>query len=157
MPKNKRIIVGIDGSKYAEAALDKAIEFAKSHDASIHIVNIYNESLQIQTRVASYSEQQVDEARKKAIEPLLKKYAEKVTSSGLKVDANIIVVPGSPGSGLVDTAEKECAMMIVVGVRGLRRIRRKTMGRVSKYVVAHSPCDVLVVANSPYDMLIVKP
>ena len=145
MSKSNRIIVGIDGSKYAEAALDKAIELAKFYNTSLYIVNVYNATLQVRDYGQPFSELKVDEKRKSAMVPLLKAYEEKATKAGVQAETNIIVIPGSAGAGLVAEAEDEGAMMIVVGARGLGGIRRMVTGSVSSYVVDHSPCDVLVV------------
>jgi len=41
-------------------------------------------------------------------------------------------------------AEEEDVAMIVVGTRGLGKVRRAIMGSVSDYVVHHSPCPVIV-------------
>ena len=145
MSKSDRIIVGIDGSKYAEAALDRAIELAKFYNKSLYIVNVYNAILQVKDYGMPFSELKVDEKRKNTIEPILKQYAEKATKAGLKAETSILVIPGSAGAGLVAEAEEGGAMMIVVGARGIGGIRRMVMGSVAKYVVDHSPCDVHVV------------
>ena len=49
-----------------------------------------------------------------------------------------------PGEIIVDMAEKESASMVVMGTRGLGKIRRTLLGSVSDYVVHHCGCPVLV-------------
>lgn len=50
----------------------------------------------------------------------------------------------SPGPGIVKTAEDISASMIVIGTRGMGKIRRTIMGSVSDYVIHHSHVPVLV-------------
>jgi len=50
----------------------------------------------------------------------------------------------SPGQGIITVAEAEKASMIVIGTRGLDRLRRTLLGSVSDYVVRNSRVPVLV-------------
>lgn len=50
----------------------------------------------------------------------------------------------SPGQGIIQTAEAEKASLIIMGTRGLDRLRRTLLGSVSDYVVRHSKVPVLV-------------
>jgi len=52
------------------------------------------------------------------------------------------------GSLLVSSSEYLGANYIIIGSRGLGRIRQFFMGSVSKYVVEHAHCPVLVVKDS---------
>lgn len=50
-----------------------------------------------------------------------------------------------PGEHVVQVAKKENGTVIVMGTRGLGKIRRTILGSVSNYVLNHAPCPVLVV------------
>ena len=54
-----------------------------------------------------------------------------------------------PGSAIVKCAEEVGANLIVMGTRGLGKIRRTLMGSVSDYVVHHAHCPVLVCRQEP--------
>jgi nucleotide-binding universal stress UspA family protein len=58
------------------------------------------------------------------------------------------VIEGDPGPALCQFATEIDATTIVVGSRGLGRIRRAFLGSVSDYVVRNAPCAV-VVTRSP--------
>jgi nucleotide-binding universal stress UspA family protein len=58
------------------------------------------------------------------------------------------VIEGEPGPALCQFATDVEATTIVVGSRGLGRIKRALLGSVSDYVVRNAPCAV-VVARSP--------
>lgn len=49
-----------------------------------------------------------------------------------------------PGEAIVKAANEEKATMIVMGTRGLGKVRRTIMGSVSDYVVHHAHCPVIV-------------
>lgn len=55
------------------------------------------------------------------------------------------VVPGDPAAKIVETAESKGAEFIVLGSRGLGRIRKAFLGSVSKKVLSISRLPVLVV------------
>ena len=50
----------------------------------------------------------------------------------------------SPGEGIVKAAQEINAAVIVIGTRGLSKLRRTFMGSVSDYVLHHSHVPVLV-------------
>jgi nucleotide-binding universal stress UspA family protein len=58
------------------------------------------------------------------------------------------VIEGDPGPALCQFAAEINATAIIVGSRGLGRIKRAFLGSVSDYVVRNAPCAV-VVTRSP--------
>lgn len=64
------------------------------------------------------------------------------------VSLETAVIEGEPGPALCQFAIDIEATTIVVGSRGLGRIKRALLGSVSDYVVRNAPC-VVVVARSP--------
>jgi len=50
----------------------------------------------------------------------------------------------SPGQGIIQASEGEKANLVVIGTRGLDRLRRTLLGSVSDYVVRHSKVPVLI-------------
>ena len=57
---------------------------------------------------------------------------------------------GKPGEAIIEAAVKESPAAIVMGSRGLGKIRRTLLGSVSEYVTHHAParCAVTVVRDS---------
>ena len=51
---------------------------------------------------------------------------------------------GKPGEAIIEAAVEENADMIIVGTRGLGKVKRTFLGSVSDYCVHHSPVPVLV-------------
>ena len=51
---------------------------------------------------------------------------------------------GKPGEMICQVAKEEHANLVVIGTRGLGKVRRTFLGSVSDYVVAHAHVPVLV-------------
>uniref|UniRef100_A0A0B6ZQD9 UspA domain-containing protein n=1 Tax=Arion vulgaris TaxID=1028688 RepID=A0A0B6ZQD9_9EUPU len=66
-----------------------------------------------------------------------------------KVPAKLITLTGDkPGEVIVKAAADEHVGSIVMGTRGLGRIRRTFLGSVSEFVVHHANCPVTIVRQS---------
>lgn len=50
-----------------------------------------------------------------------------------------------PGEMVCEAAEKEGADIIIMGTRGMSKLRRTLLGSVSNFVLNHAHCPVLVV------------
>lgn len=55
-----------------------------------------------------------------------------------------------PGEAIISAAVEEGANMIIMGSRGLGKLRRTLMGSVSEFVVTHAPprCAVTILRDS---------
>jgi len=63
-----------------------------------------------------------------------------------KVNAKLLTPHGEkPGALIVNAAEENNAGSIIMGTRGLGKIKRALLGSVSEYVIHHSHCPVTVV------------
>ena len=63
----------------------------------------------------------------------------------LKTKTNSLLADGYPGQGIIDTAEKIDADMIVMGAKGLKGMKRIFIGSVARFVAINSSKPVLVV------------
>jgi nucleotide-binding universal stress UspA family protein len=154
--QTETIMVGVDGSKHAEAAFKVAIDMAKRHDARLLIVTIHASPAMpltpgvpgypnILTSFPEYSLKVPKEVIDK-MEPILKEYEETAKKAGIKsVESKIMPVWNTVGGGLVTEAEREGVSLIVVGSRGLTGLKRTLLGSIADYVVKNAHCNVLVV------------
>jgi nucleotide-binding universal stress UspA family protein len=152
----KRVLVGIDGSKYAESALDVAIDIAKRYSAKLFIVYIHPlPSMPLVTGVPAYPHiithfpdyyPKVPHDVREKIEPLLKKY-EKIAVERRVEEVASKIVPfwGTVGEGLVYFADENKISTIVIGSRGLTGLKRVLLGSVADYVVRNAHCNVIVI------------
>ena len=66
----------------------------------------------------------------------------------LQIKGEAFVITGKkPGEAIIAEAEKQSANLIIMGTRGLGKIRRTFLGSVSDYVVQHARCPVVVVRH----------
>jgi nucleotide-binding universal stress UspA family protein len=66
---------------------------------------------------------------------------------GTRSQTKSLALEGHVADRLVCVAEEGCYDMVVVGDRGLNRVRSFFVGSVSKQVARHAPCSVLVARN----------
>jgi nucleotide-binding universal stress UspA family protein len=64
--------------------------------------------------------------------------------ASLDLDAEVLVLRGSPGPLLCQLAEERGAGAIVMGTRGRGGLKRALLGSVSDHVVRNAPCPVVI-------------
>jgi nucleotide-binding universal stress UspA family protein len=133
-----RIVVGIDGSEQANAALQVAYEEARVRAGELVVVHAWTYS-----SVGSIRGHGLDAATD------LVEWALAGVSLAADGDVEIVrrVVGGDP-RGVLEHAAQEAAL-VVVGSRGRGRIASPFLGSVSSHVVHHSRCPVEVVPDRP--------
>jgi nucleotide-binding universal stress UspA family protein len=137
----KTIVVGIDGSEHGEAALAFAAEEAALREAHLLIVCAWENPMVVSPMgfcPAEMFEGLAENARSIA-EAAVARVAELQPLGTCEGKA----VEGHPAAVLLKEAEQ--ANMIVVGSRGRGGFASLLLGSVSKRVVHHAPCPVVVV------------
>ncbi|MGA2294858.1 MAG: universal stress protein [Acidimicrobiales bacterium] len=134
-----KIVVGVDGSPLAHAALEFAIDEARLRGASLQVTYAYPV---IGSHITGstghdYYEQVEGEARA-LLQGLI---AGAPSTEGIETEW--LAVPGNPSEVLIE-ASKE-AVLLVVGSRGVGGFLGLVMGSVSTQCVHYSHCPVLVV------------
>ncbi len=136
------IVVGVDGSSGAEAALRYAIDEARRHDAPLRIVGAWSIPSAAYMGVPLPTEFIDDSER--AARTSIDRSLEAVGRPG-DVPVEIVVAQGQPAAVLV--AQARPADVLVVGSRGLGGFRELLLGSVSQACVHHAPCPVIVVPD----------
>ncbi len=133
----ERIIVGVDGSASAEAALEtvKSRKWPKGSEVRVIAVNDPGYS----TAVTADSQIAEEHMRLKRV---VKLAVEALCRAGLHASGN--VKGGDPKKVLTHEAKKWNADCIFVGTRGLGGAQRLFLGSVSEAVATHAPCSVEV-------------
>jgi nucleotide-binding universal stress UspA family protein len=138
-----RLIVGIDGSEWAEAAV---AEIASRDWPVGSEVRIVNSAWTIppasdQGTAVNYAEWVAQETVR--VKKAMDGAADKLGSVGLRV--SIVVKEQEPKALLCNEAEDLMADCIFVGARGMGRLERFLLGSVSSGVAARAHCSVEVV------------
>jgi len=131
-----RIVVGVDGSDLSRVALRRAAVEAIAHGASLDVVYAWN-----------FLDQHGPEFDPHYGEPEARQVIEAVVTEVLGNDrpeqTNLVLINDHPAPAVLGAAAG--AFMVVLGARGLGGFKGLVLGSVSRHVVHHAPCPVLVV------------
>jgi len=138
-----RIIVGVDGSEEADAAVDEIASRDWPDGSEVRIVNSAwtipaASDPGTAVNLAEWIARETERVNK-----VVEGAAEKLGSAGLKV--SIVVKEQEPKALLCSEAEGLMADCIFVGARGMGRLERFLIGSVSLGVAARAYCSVEVV------------
>jgi nucleotide-binding universal stress UspA family protein len=140
-----RILLATDGSEEADLAALRAVDLADATHSELHVVHVGVVPIFLQSYPGTlgYYDKLYEQIEKMSRE-LLRKQNWRVKASGGTV-AGAHLRMGEVALEIVALAEELGADLIVMGSRGLGRVRRALMGSVSDSVVRHAHCPVLVV------------
>jgi nucleotide-binding universal stress UspA family protein len=140
----KHILVPLDGSKLAEAALKEALPLAKSAGARVTfleaiwpIIDVMNTGTQVAT---------VERIRKKEAQQYLESATRRPEWKGLKAEA--VVKVGSAADVIIDYARLKRADLIVMSTHGRSGLGRWAFGSIADKVLRGASCPVLLVRAS---------
>ena len=146
-----RVVVGVDGSDGARAALRYAFLAAARRGAALDVVVAYPAGIPWRWNPA------IDAPDVESVRADLGARADtfgaevRRTTPGVEdVPVSILTAPGAAARVLVDSAEG--ADLLVVGSRGRGAVRSAILGSVALHVIGDAPCPVVVVHQGAYDV-----
>ncbi len=141
----RSIVVGTDGSSRSRQAVASAVDLARTHGASLHIVHAFRPVLQVAgasgdalAGLAASTDAEVESGSRARLEEL----ASEIKRDGVAVDTYCI--GQSAAAAILSVAESQDADLIVVGNRGMSGARR-VLGSVPNSVAHGARCAVLIV------------
>jgi len=144
-----RILIGVDGSEYSDAALADVSQRTWPMGSEILVVHAFEMPLAPTAEVwvlpLDYYEQ-IDKVVRTQSDVIVEAAVRKL-KSGLRDTLKIegIAIMGSAKRVILDEAENWKPDLIVVGSHGYPTWERLLLGSVSQAVVAHAKCSVEVV------------
>ena len=136
----EKILVPIDGSESSLHALNRAVNIAKKFDSKITLINVYWISA-FRLTPAQLVDYVMD--IRKAGEEILEEGKSIVKAEGVSVES--ILKEGHIVGEILKTAKEGNYDLIVMGARGVSKIREILLGSVSYGVVSHSTVPVMIV------------
>ena len=138
----QKILIAVDDSQFAAEAANVGIELAKSLDAAVGFVNVFDPSVGVTwgfpaDRIAEMSEQ----AGRRLVTSFRNRTATRSKSREW-------VEAGTPASKIIEVAKEWPADLVVMGSHGRGKIEGLLLGSVSQAVLHHAPCPVLVVPQT---------
>ena len=151
-----KILVPLDGSEHSDRALAAALQIAKNFNSEITLLHIYSVTVTpvvipepttlnptgVPIATSAEVSKMVDAARD-AGKKILADGEQKVRAESVPVETSLI--EGNSPQEIVKTAKEGQFDLIVIGARGIHRLRDLLMGSVTEGVVKHASCSVLVV------------
>ena len=143
----QKILVGIDGSKQANMAFDKAVETAKLNKAQLYLLSVINGEKIPSGGPNGYSlvDRSIYQPAIDTMEKRLDEYKKKAQAAGI---TNVVteVKVGNAKLELAENYPKSNGIdLIVIGATGLNMIGRLIVGSTAAYTIREAPCDVTVV------------
>lgn len=143
-----KILVPVDGSKGALAALKKAVELQKLTDAELYILCVFKHHSLLEASLSMVRPKQLD-----IPDDALKEYATEIAvqakQQAMELGASKVrafVKGGRPSSTIVRFARKREADLIVIGSQGTNGEKTASiLGSVSQRVASMAKCPTLVV------------
>jgi len=144
-----KILIGVDGSQYSDAALDEVSRRRWPTGSEIRVVHAYEMPLaptpEAWALPPDYYEQ-LDRAVRTQSDAIVEAAAQTLKARlGAAFEVKSEAILGSPKRVILDEAESWKPDLIVVGSHGYPTWERLLLGSVSQAVVAHAKCSVEVV------------
>ena len=150
-----RILVPVDGSDPATAALDHALDIAVAHGVTVDVLHVADTNIPSQTRIGT-----------DVVDALVEEGAQIVTDAreraeDLDMTIHTEVVQGEPTEAIIGYAEDNDHDLIVMGSRGQRNLNEYVLGSTTDRVVNRIDRQVLTVRDVdaateyPYETLLV--
>ncbi len=150
----KKILIGIDDSKFAEHAAEYGFEIARKFNAAVGVVNIIEPAIMPQMSTGTDpilgTLSQGVGMEEVEIMDIQKNQSENIVDATIKKFAGDLQVShftdyGSKADGIINCSKEFKADLIVVGTHSRSGFDRLLMGSVAEHVVRHSEVPVLVV------------
>lgn len=139
----KKILVAVDGSQDADAAIKTAASIADAHGAEFHICHVFHIPEHYSTDLGEH----LRSAVRKDAEDILA-HADRVANEiGARANTHL-VKRGHPAEAIIDLAGELDVELIVVGVRGTSRDSARPLGSVSGAVASGATRSVLLVRRN---------
>jgi nucleotide-binding universal stress UspA family protein len=155
MNASKPVLIAYDGSEGAKAAIEAAARLFPGHPAVV--ASVWQSTaaasraslIAIPAGVAARAYEELD---KESERQATVKSDEGVTAAkdvGLDATGSAVLCHGQVWATIVDAADREDALAIVVGSRGLSSVKSALLGSVANGVVHHSTRPVVVIPPTP--------
>jgi nucleotide-binding universal stress UspA family protein len=144
-----KILVGIDESPHAEAALEFVKQMKWPEGTQISLFSALQPLISSYAMVELPVPATVEDATRE-IQQIRQETTARLERGlrdrGFKSEAHIVT--GDPRTELVEAAKNQNADLLVVGSHGRTGLTKLLLGSVASYVVTHAPCSVLVVKGA---------
>jgi nucleotide-binding universal stress UspA family protein len=153
--KNERplskLLVPLDGSSYAETAIEPALEIAAAMGGELTCLNVIEPPADVANALVArlgLLDPELDNWLKERNQTHARDYLESVARSCAThstVPLNMVMRKDQPADGILAYAEHEDMDLIVISTHGRAGMAKWLMGSVTEKVVQQAPCHVLII------------
>lgn len=143
MPFSGPIVVGHDGSAFADQALRWALELAHRAHMPVTIVRAWTMRTAPKPKTQEFGYVPPASDFADAVRERLDEQTRDLLAQYPDVEVSFLVERGQPATVVVEAAQG--ASLLVVGPRGLGGFKGLLLGSVSEHAVGTAPCPVVVV------------
>lgn len=144
----KKILVATDASAASSRAVSFAARLSVQHEAEMLILNVIRDmQLPEELKAAPEFEDFLnarDDLMRKAADQILKNAKQKARKDGAK-NIQTVIGSGDPATSVAGFAKRRNVDLIVVGTRGLSKIKAASMGSVSRKLLDLTDVNCLVI------------
>lgn len=139
--ESRPVVVGVDGSAAARAALEWAVEDARRRGCRVDAVTAWHPDYGFV--IGAVSAEVVISMSPEAMRAAAQEGLDKAVEGFEGVEVRPVLVEADPRTALVEASKD--AELLVVGNRGHSTIVEAILGSVSSYCVHHASCPVVVI------------
>ena len=143
MSRFRKILVPIDFSDHSSAALDVAIDLARSYGSTLHLLHCYPIDPGAISPYGIVIPEGFDRDVREAAGNQLARWADKAAAANVAVEQHLSSM--FPAEVIARTAEEIGADLVVMGTRGLAGLKHVLLGSIAERVLRLAPCPVLTV------------
>jgi nucleotide-binding universal stress UspA family protein len=145
-----KILLAIDGSKYADAAALEVGSGFRTQGTEVLVLQVveplvFSTPPQMAPGYAPEMAARLQDQLKQARESVART-AEILRKAGFKVDSR--VAENEIRTGILDATQEWHADLIVLGSHGEKGLRKFLLGSVAEFIARHAHCSVLIVRKS---------
>jgi nucleotide-binding universal stress UspA family protein len=144
------ILAPVDGSEYAEAALDYAVELARAFGATIHLLRVVDTpsayamlSRHMETAATGDILDEIIKSMREETDDYLEKLAQQVASRGVSV--RTVSLEGYPGEKLIEHERQGFFQLVVMATAGRSGVSRVVFGSVAERVLKLGRSPVILI------------
>jgi nucleotide-binding universal stress UspA family protein len=146
MSRFRKILVPIDFSDHSSAALDVAIDLARTYGATLHLLHCYPIDPGAISPYGIVIPEGFDRDVREAAGVQLARWADKAATAKVPVEQHLSSM--FPAESIARSADEIGADLIVMGTRGLSGLRHVLLGSIAERVLRLAHCPVLT-AKAP--------
>ncbi len=141
----KEILVPIDGSENAIRAARFALEMARPLDAAVRLFYVFPAASVEIIGMAGLSREDIDQAAQASAQRAFDKVSEGLGDALDNARVEQETSMGDPAEEIIRYTEDDHSVLVIIGRRGLTRVKSLMLGSVSDKVLRHAKSPVMVI------------